>query len=295
MKINNLKYIAFILFVVFGCSNQSTDQLQIKVSNLAVVQNKFESITIDEITEDIQETIVNYLPNEISQNDTININFIESSDRGSYANNDSIIIDLSDLEVINYNQIKNIITHEVHHILYMNWLLKTVRNKPKNDNQLVLSWWQYRIIMEGIAQQINFIDYPEPIQKLYANKDLLKELLDFWVSNQREIVSSNTPKLEYSEIQNYMWSKWSREKLKEYLPGLDEFSQHRPTVNYYLGYHFYSTIKTYKGNDGFSEVIRNPKCLLRTYNSIEERCLTIPEDIIELWEINYRENPVNKI
>lgn len=290
MMTNYFKYLAVLLFVLVGCSNQTNDLVQIQVTNLNVLQNKLKSVTFDEIIGDVQETLVNYLPGNVCLNDTIYLDFIDSSDRGSYANRDSIIIDLSDLDTITNERIKNLIAHEIHHILYMKWLVKSVRNSPKDNNQLVLSWWQYRIITEGIAQQINFIDYPIPIQDLYKNEELLKELINFWIKNQRSISESSNPEQEYQEIQNYMWSEWSRNKLKEYLPKSELFSPHRPTVDYYLGYHFYSTIKNNRGFEGLNEVIRNPKYLLRTYNEIEGENLNIPVDIIELWESNYREN-----
>ncbi|TLX71929.1 hypothetical protein E9993_19125 [Labilibacter sediminis] len=287
---NYLKYITLILFVLVGCADHNKDLIQIQVTNLSVLQNKLESLTIDEIIGDVQQTLVNYLPEDVSLNDTIHLDFIDSSSRGSYANRDSIVIDLSDLDTITNERIKNLIAHEIHHILYMKWLVKSVRNSPKDNNQLVQSWWQYRIITEGIAQQINFSDYPEPIQDLYNNEELLKDLIKFWIANQRKISESDNPKQEYSGIQNYMWSEWSRNKLKEYLPKSESFSPHRPTVDYYLGYHFYNTIMDNQGAEVLFEVICNPKYLLRTYNSTENEYLNIPEDIVEIWESNYIEN-----
>ncbi|WP_289056213.1 DUF5700 domain-containing putative Zn-dependent protease, partial [Carboxylicivirga marina] len=284
------KYIALILFVWVGCNHQIKDSLHIQVRNLNVIQHKLELLTVDEIIKGVNETLTNFLPESINLNDTIYLDFIGYSDRGSYANRDSIIIDLSDLDTITYERVNNLIAHETHHILYMKWLLKTVRNTPKDNQQLVQSWWQYRIISEGIAQQINFSDYPKQIQNLYKNEDLLEDLLNFWIENQRSISESTNPKQKFSDIQNYMWSDWSRNKLKEYLPDSEKFSPHRPTVEYYLGYHFYKEIKDNIGNEELLKVIRNPKSLLRTYNSMENKHLSIPEDIIEIWESNYKGN-----
>lgn len=288
--LNCFKYLALLLFVLFACSNQNNDSIQIRVTNLKVLQNELESVNFDEIIGDVKKTLANYLPEDICLDDTIYLKFIDSSNRGSYANRDSITIDLSDLDTITNGRITNLVAHEIHHILYMKWLVKSVRNSPKDNNQLVLSWWQYRIITEGIAQQINFIDYPKPIQYLYKNEELLKELINFWIKNQRSILESSNPKREYQEIQNYMWNEWSENKLKEYLSESELFSPHRPTVDYYLGYHFYSTIKDNRGFEGLNKVIRNPKYLLKTYNEIESKNLNIPKDIVELWESNYREN-----
>ncbi len=280
-----------LIITVLGCSEHNRNNLCVEITNLDIVKNQSVSITSHQLIKDVQASLKSYLPNTIKISDTIYVDFIKYSNRGSYANNDSIIIDISDLDTITDLRIKNIVAHEMHHILYMNWLLKTVRNRPQNDNQLVLSWWQYRIIHEGIAQQINFTDYPEPIRMLYQNEVLLTELLDFWISNQRNIVKSSNPKQVYSEIQNYMWNEWSIEKLKLYLSESEKFSPHRPTVEYYLGYHFYKIINDELGSDGLMKVINNPKYLLRIYNeTIDKKNLSLPQDIVELWKINYKEN-----
>lgn len=288
------KQILFIILfaiILSSCAKENTLTIMlsydsnIEPSVIRLFDNK------KQLEQDIIQSLKRYLPSKIEIRDTFKIKLIQESNYGSHVIKDSIFIDVSDLDEIEYPNLLHILSHEIHHIKYAKWILTSSGLNTENTNCHTLFWWQFRIIQEGIAQQYTFNEYPQVIKDLYRNKSLLKELIVFWTENQLRILKSEEPQEEYHKIQDYMWSEWSCEKLKEYLsePKYTELMPNRPTVEYYLAYHFYNTILENNDYNKMKYVIENPRELLRVYNeSLDENSnLKISEKIMLLWENNF--------
>jgi hypothetical protein len=149
---------------------------------------------------------------------------------------------------------------------------------------------QISFIKEGIAQQFNYPNYPQPVQEMYHNEELINELFVEWVSLIRKSKKA-FPKLNYVLYSKNM-DENATERLKKYCPKKSYISAlpYRPTVLYYLSYNIYNTILEEGGKEKLLYVIENPGELFAIYNKLHNETMLvpkIPDDIVELWTTNF--------
>lgn len=291
-----------LMFVLLVIRCSSHERISIDFTLEAINSDVTKEFAKDkrQIESNVTKALHTTLPRSISLDYHVIVRLINDKQERSFVNNDTITINIADLGATVQEHFTNVLAHELHHIIYQDWLEDNTWKEPNNDNYHAFYWWQFHIITEGIAQRINYENYPDQIKKLYNNDELLKDLTEFWILNQRRIMDSSEPKVEYQEIQNYMWSSYSFGKLAEYIPNYEsikEISQFRPTVDYYVGYHLYNTIFSTNGQMGLYEAIENPKYLLRNYNKAITKTnpeLKIDDDIVQIWEDNIKSTAPNK-
>ena len=151
--------------------------------------------------------------------------------------------------------------------------------------------FQRGFILEGTAQQINFIDYNEQVKNLYNNKELLTELNKDFTENLIRISKSKTPIETSKESDSNMWRKSSALLEKYCTNDYEEYTiSHRPTYKYYISYQLYKVIKKNEKKGEFKFVIEHPESLLEIYNNIRNEDNVIPkypDEIVELWKSNF--------
>ncbi len=106
-----------------------------------------------------------YYPSNIVKKDTVKTVFCIDGFRSSFTSDDIIYMELIYSPNFNLNKFTKILSHELHHINYSNWLINNF--EFSSEKQKGIFKLQRGIILEGIAQQINFVDYNQQVKKLY--------------------------------------------------------------------------------------------------------------------------------
>ena len=232
-----------------------------------------------------------YYPSDIVKKDTIKTIFCIDGYRSSFTSENIIYMELIASTDFNIERFTKILSHELHHINYSNWLLNNY--EFISEKQKGIYNFQRGFILEGIAQQINFIDYNEQVKKLYDNKELLIELNKDFAENIVRISKSKTPIETSNESNSNMWAKSSALLEKYCKENYEEHTiSHRPTYKYYISYKLYEEIKKNGKKGEFKFVIENPESLLEVYNNLRNENNIIPkypDEIVELWKTNFLE------
>tara|TARA_R110002050_G_scaffold585_3_gene4218 strand:- start:886 stop:2082 length:1197 start_codon:yes stop_codon:yes gene_type:complete len=241
---------------------------------------KYESISLSK----------KYFPNIIEENQNVEIAFCFDGNRGSFRNENIIYMDILGFTDFNINTFTKVLSHELHHVIYSNWL--NSRIKKKSDKEKAIFKLQSRIILEGLAQQINFIDYSSQVKELYINKELIKKLYENFVEALIEIENSDTPLSTFSEFNTKMWDD-SSFLLEKYCNGEieDKTIPRRPTYDYYISYKIYESIEKNGGFEKLQFVIEYPENLLSEFNRLRNDKDLIPKfplEIIDLWKNNFK-------
>lgn len=230
-----------------------------------------------------------YYPSNIVKIDTIKTIFCMDGYRSSFTSDNTIYMELIYSTDFNIERFTKILSHELHHINYSNWLLKKI--KFTSDRQEAIFKLQRGLILEGIAQQINFTDYNQQAKKLYNNKELITELNKNFIDNLISISKSKTPLDTFQESNSNMW-KNSDALLEKYCKEDHEEQtvSHRPTYKYYVGYQLYKVIEKNAKKGEFKFVLNHPESLLEIYNNLRNENNIIPkysDEIVGLWKNNF--------
>lgn len=233
-----------------------------------------------------------YYPSNIVKIDTIKTIFCMDGYRSSFTSDNTIYMELIYSTDFNIERFTKILSHELHHINYSNWLLLK-KIKFSSDRQEAVFNLQRGLILEGIAQQINFPDYNQQAKKLYNNKELITELNKNFIDNLISINKSKTPLDTFQESNSNMWKdsdalleKYCKEEYEE------ETVSHRPTYKYYIGYQLYKVIENNAKKGEFKFVLNHPESLLEIYNKLRNENNIIPkysDAVVELWKTNFLE------
>lgn len=229
----------------------------------------------------------NYLPKECRASGIVNIYPAIDGNRGSFAEGNDIVMELSSYSNGNAGLFLTTAAHEMHHVCYGNWLNRNYSDSNLTPSEKVIYDWQMRMIYEGSAQQINYSMYSQPVKDLYMKQSLILELFNVWLSSFTKLYSSANPDSQYGEMREYLYNTYSQELLKKYYgESYNSLMPYRPTVDYYISYHIYNTIYRSKGADGLNYVLLNPEDLLNSYNaSLTGSSIApeIPADIVTIW------------
>ena len=232
-----------------------------------------------------------YYPSNIVKRDTIKTIFCIDGYRSSFTSENIIYMELIASTDFNIERFTKILSHELHHINYSNWLLDNY--EFNSEKQKGIYNFQRGFILEGIAQQINFLDYNEQVKNLYDNKELLTELNKDFIENLVRISKSKTPIETSKESNSNMWRKSSAFLEKYCKEDYEEYTiSHRPTFKYYVSYKLYELIEKNGKKGEFKFVLEHPESLLEVYNNLRNENSILPkyqEEIVELWKSNFIE------
>jgi uncharacterized protein YjaZ len=233
-----------------------------------------------------------FLPADLNDNRIIETVFCIDGNRGSFTIDEKIYMDLLDFDNFNPERFTKILAHEYHHVIYEKWLDDYNPVGKTDEAKKAVFDFQKGIIMEGLAQQINYDDYNQQIKDLYNNKTLIKELQDNWINTFKKIISSNDALKTYESESDKMWrnsmpllKKYCNEEIEE------ETYPHRPSTLYYLGYHLYHSILKNGGKKKLEYAITHPDQVLEIYNKTlnEESVMPeFPQDIVKLWKDSFK-------
>lgn len=270
----------------YWCQNIDNSFIKNSISNINYIENN-----IKDIERQVNNYCVSLLPNYNYNKDISLISCIDGN-RGSFAYNNNVVLDFIDSDFKELDRLTRTIAHECHHIVYNSWLADKYKiGMQKREFNEAMYSHQRRIIMEGLAQQINFSDYPSQVKELYNNRQLIKLLFDDWSNMLFSLKDSEDPLNFYKNWHNNMWKK-SEKLLHEFVHGKinKETIPRRPTVDYYISYHLYKCISDYGGRQRLRYVINNPEFLLEEYNRVScsnSLIPKIPNDVVDLWKNNF--------
>lgn len=244
------------------------------------------------ITRNTQDLAGKFLPTDLFDQRKIETIFCIDGNRGSFTTDAKIYMDLLDFNNFDIDQFTKVLAHEYHHVIYEKWLDQYNEIKSKTEKEKVIFNFQKGIIMEGLAQQINYKEYSEQIMKLYNNKVLLKELQNTWMNTFKKIVNSKNPSSTFESESDKMWEN-GMPLLKKYCNGKieEETYAHRPSTLYYLGFHLYHTILKNGGEKKLKLAINHPELVLEIFNQSRNDNSVLPEfpqEIVKLWEENFK-------
>ena len=229
-----------------------------------------------------------YLPAECRVNGSVTIYTVIDGNRGSFAEGNDIVMELSSYDRANPGLFLNTAAHEMHHVLYGNWLGMYYSDSGLTSAEKMIFDWQMRIIYEGSAQLVNCSTYSQEVKELYNNRSLIAELFEMWISRFTKLYSSDNAEAEYSELRKYLYNTFAEELLKKYGgENYKELMSHRPTVDYYISYHIYNTIYSANGAEGLKHVLLHPEELLSSFNESfggESILPRIPESTVTIWK-----------
>ncbi len=233
-----------------------------------------------------------FLPSDLNDPRKIETVFCADGNRGSFTIDEKIYMDLLDFDNYNLDRFTKILAHEYHHVIYEKWLDDYNPTGRTDEAKKAVFDFQKGIIMEGLAQQINYDDYSQQIMDLYNNKDLIKKLQENWMNTFKKIIHSEDPLDTFETESDKMWGN-SIPLLKKYSTGKieEETYPHRPSTLYYLGYHLYHTILKNGGKKELEYAITHPDQVLEIYNKVRNKESVMPEfpqDIVKLWKDSFK-------
>jgi hypothetical protein len=242
------------------------------------------------ILKNIDSELRALLPNDVDMNFEVKIHTIVDGNRGSFVWNNDVFMDMTDEENANFSHFINVLKHELHHVYYAKWLAEKFENKERNEGEKYLYYLQRSFIFEGIAQRYTIGDERYETKQMYANKDLIVELFDEWISVMRGL-KGDSPQDAWT-VFHESFQDIAIERLKIYWQGdkntMDMPS--RPNFTYYVSYNLYNSIFEKGGQKKLKYVIENPQKLLSVYNELYTDSMLvprIPNDVVELWQNNF--------
>ena len=244
----------------------------------------------NELIEIIETECKALLPDGADMNIEINIHIIVDGNRGSFQFDNNAMMDMAFGDFGDFSVFVNVLKHEMHHAYYGKWLAEKMSNKERNEIENYFYEFQKSFLFEGIAQRYTHKDLSAEVKQMYANKELITELFDEWISLIRE-VKGNSPLEAFSTYQNNEFDS-AVERLKKYYPGNKDSIEypHRPNFTYYLSYNIYNSIFESGGQEKLKYVIENPDKLLLVYNELHTNSAVVPKipnDIVMLWQENF--------
>lgn len=241
----------------------------------------------ERIIEDAISRCKQLLPNDCNLNIGADIFIAFDGNRGNFQKDQMIVIDLVNKELYDTTVFLNVLTHELHHRFYKEWLRNKLSAKKRKRRKKIQLLFQKSLITEGVAQQYTISNYNYQARALLHNKMLMKEVYDEWISIARRINSSAFPRMASTKVHKEQFHKemlWLNKYCNKQIE--DETIKYRPSVIYYISYHLYNSIYTKMGLKGLLHVIENPDQLLNEYNKIYTESMLvpmIPDDIIMQW------------
>jgi len=247
------------------------------------------SASMEAIIESLTPDLKALLPDDVDMSVEVNIHLIVDGDGAFFYGNHSVM-DLVDEGFVNSPDFFATLKHEIHHIYYGNWFQERFGKKERSRSDWNLYAYQRRFITEGIATLYGHDLVPLEVQQMYANKDLIAELFDEWISLIRGL-KGDSPEDAREIIWDYLGER-SFEWQKKYWPGdPDNIIQgYRPTVFYYVSYNLYNAILEHGGHEKLKYVIENPDKLPSVYNELYSETMLIPripDDVVMLWQNNF--------
>ena len=243
-----------------------------------------------EIIESIKTACKMLLPDDVDMDAEINIHIIADGNRASFQFDNNVMMDIVSEKSADFPRFISVLKHEMHHAYYRKWLAEKTSNKKHNEVGNYLYQYQMGFIFEGIAQRYTQNDLSVEVKQMYANRELITELFDEWISLIRGM-KSDSPQLALLTYQESLGDV-AIERLKKYYPsGTDSMEyEHRPRAIYYLSYNMYNSIFESGGNDKLKYVIENPDKLLLVYNELHTDSMLIPpvpDDVVMFWRDNF--------
>jgi hypothetical protein len=247
------------------------------------------STNMEAIVESMMPDLKALFPDDVDMNVEVNIHLIIDGHDGGFFYGNHTVMDLLSGEFADFANFFAVLTHEIHHIYYSNWLGERFTNKERSQGEKRLVNYQFRFIIEGIATRYDFPFFSSEVKQMYANKDLLAELFDEWITFMREIKNDSSQAWEMAW--DYLGDR-SIEWQKKYWPGdTNSIMQgYRPTVFYYVSYNLFNSIYEHGGQEKLKYVIENPDKLLSVYNELYTDSMLmprIPDDIVIIWQNNF--------
>ena len=244
------------------------------------------------LTKSIIQNCTTLLPKDVDLKLETEIYLTIDGNRSGFQTGNMIIMDMIWAKSSDYDfqKFKNTLTHELHHVYYEKWLNDAVSIKSLNNRKKLLLEMQINFIKEGTAQQFTYPNYPQPVQEMYYNRELINELFVEWILLIRKTKKA-FPKLNYALYSKNIYEN-ATVRLRKYYPQKITSSafSYRPTVLYYLSYHIYNTILEEGGKEKLLYVIENPNKLFAVYNKLHNETMLvpkIPDDVVELWTSNF--------
>jgi len=245
-----------------------------------------------EIAENVKQSLKVLLPNDIDMDTKINIHIIVDGNRDSHVFDNNIMMEmvwqLLHTGFENLSQFINVLKHEMHHVFYIPWLAeKTARDR--NAGERFLFSYQRGFIIEGIAQRFNYDDKSPEVKQVFANRELIAELFDEWISLMRGMVGES-PQVAFQAYRESFETP-ARDRMRRFWSGnMDSIEWgYRPTVTYTLSFNVYNLIYESGGHEKLKFVIENPAKLLSVFNELHTECMIVPrvpDDIVMLWKNN---------
>jgi hypothetical protein len=237
----------------------------------------------NEIIESAKNACKPLLPTDFDMDIELEVHIMVDGNRGGLQFDNKIIIDATD--GLEFNEFIYTLKHELHHAYYSKWLTEKTAKERKNERYLY--WHQRNFIYEGIAQQLDYEGFSLGAKHMFANKELITELFDEWVSLVRDL-KGDSAQVAYSA---YWESHYENcvARMKKYYPFEITTFANRPSIEYYLSYNIYNSILESGGQEKLKYVIENPDKLLSIYNELHTDSMLvprIPDDIVAVWKNN---------
>jgi len=245
---------------------------------------------IEDVLENIKSELEVLLPDDIDMNSEQNIHLVVDGNRGGYQFDNHILMDVIYGDLTDFSLFISVLKHEMHHAYYRQWFVEKMSNKERSEIDSYLYEYQRGFIFEGLAQRYDLPFASKEIKQMFANKDLIVELFDEWISVMR-LAKGDSPQTALAIVQN-QYGDIAVERLKRYWQGSTPPTSYanRPTVTYYVSYNLYNSIFESGGYKKLKYVIENPDKLLLVYNELYTDSMLvprIPDDIVMMWQSNF--------
>lgn len=291
--------VAFTVLPDFCINNMTAGMPEIWVEYWNHERRKLVENTINELNAKIEEVLKNMkselktlLPDDVDMNTEVNIHLVVDGNRGGCQFDNHILMDVIHEELTELPLFICVLKHEMHHVYYGKWFTEKFANKERNEVDRFLYEYQKSFIFEGLAQRYDVLPFEcEEIKQMYANRELIVELFDEWISVMR-LAKGDSPQTAFSIVQN-QFGDIAVERMKKYWHGnapLINYANHRPVVTYYVSYNLYNSIFESGGYEKLKYAIENPDKLLSVYNELYTDSMLvprIPDDIVILWQNNF--------
>ena len=251
------------------------------------------------------DTTDQWLPDGLEHRESYTVSVYFDGNRGSFAEQGAIFLDLAyDVATLeepeSLARVENVISHELHHIAYEEWLRETafwfVYPPTLDVRKAELTHWRMRIIMEGTAQFCDMGDKPAIIQDMFFDPELSYTIFGIWEDTFMAMIGGEMAIGDYNQLIESHYHEAAQNLLVGYLQNfytdeeiaglMDEgYAQYRPVIEYYIGYRVFREIYNRGGAAAYQDAISNPRTLLGAYSSTSANSTApqISDELVEAW------------
>ncbi len=271
------------------------------------VANLAGQFSTDQFATEVRKKVTEWLPPEliVGFRDTVNVFVYFDGNRGCFYRGGTIYIDLMHPLLVDSvpdsacaKMIASTVAHELHHLIYGNWLAESAKGTDSADSwrDRALRRWRDAVLTEGTARFCDWENLPECAREMAIDQRLGKEIFSTWESVFLRLSQGDISESEYQAMMSSFEHDRALKWFKQYLTGnyhptrakylLRKYPAYRPVPHYYVGYRVFNEILETGGKSAFFYAMLHPEEVLDIYRdmaAVDDQAPHVSDEIVSRW------------